>query len=252
MIPGNDMSAACALDRGRGQAIVTRVVRRTRPGARRKVPIPSRRWAAFAVHLSSAVLSLFATTALLLTGLDETPAATAPLVTAEGDVAGAPAEHPHVGVQADVGLPDGAGASAMVMPVSWVRVHVGGLATLSGSGVRAGVTLLAFSRAPVRPTLGVEAGYSFTGSARWIPFVDAVPWLAPALDQVSYGWASAQVGFELGSPHVALVVRGGLSYVDLTFAGPRVDVGGASLSASSMALRGFLPSARVGLMVAFL
>jgi hypothetical protein len=231
---------------------MTRVVRRTRPGARQKVPIPSNRWAAFAVHSGSAVLSLFATTALLLTGLDEAPSAPAPLVTAEGDVAGAPADHPHFGVQADVGLPDGVGASAMVMPVSWVRVHVGGLATLSGSGVRAGVTLLAFSRAPVRPTLGVEAGYSFTGSARWLPFVDAVPGLSSALDQVSYGWASAHAGFELGSRHVALVLRGGLSYVDLTFAGPRLDVGGASLSASSMSLRGLIPSARVGLMVAFL
>lgn len=198
------------------------------------------------------MLSLFATTALLLTGLDEAAPADAPLVTAEGDVAGAPAEHPFLGVQADVGLPDGAGASAMVMPVSWVRVHVGGLATLTGSGVRAGVTLLAFSRAPVRPTLGVEAGYSFTGSARWIPFVDTVPWLGSALEQVSYAWASAQAGFELGSRHVAFVLRGGLSYVDVTFAGPRADVGGASLTASSMSLRGIVPSARVGLMVAFL
>jgi hypothetical protein len=198
------------------------------------------------------VLTLFATTALLLTGLEDTPVAAAPMVTAGGDVAGAPETHPVFGVQADVGLPDGAGASAMVMPVSWVRVHVGGLATLSGSGVRAGVTLLAFWKSPVRPILGVEAGYSFTGSARWLPFANAAPWLEHSLDQVSYGWGSAHAGFEVGSRHVAVVLRGGLSYIDVTFAGPRVDVGGASLTASSMSLRGVVPSARLGLMIAFL
>lgn len=195
------------------------------------------------------MLSLFATAVLLVAADDALEAA--PLVTADGDVAGRE-EHPFVAVQADVGLPDGAGGSALVMPVSWVRVHIGGLATLSGSGIRAGVMLLAFPRAAVRPLLGVDVGYSFTGSATWIPWLGTLATLSRALEQVSYGWASAHAGFEFGSKHVAFVIRGGLSYVDLTFAGPRVDVGGASLSASSMSLRGVVPSARVGMLFAFM
>lgn len=214
------------------------------------MPIRSQNPAATALHSLLLVLSLSVTVALLLAADEAT--VSAPLVTSEGDVAGAPVDHPLIAVQADVGLPDGAGASLMGMPVSWVRVHVGGLATLSGSGVRAGVTLLAFPSKPVRPMLGVEAGYSFTGSANWIPFLGSLSYLTTSLEQVSYGWGSAQAGFEFGSQHFAFVVRGGLSYVDLTFAGPRLDVGGASLTASSMSLRGVIPSARVGLMFAFL
>lgn len=192
------------------------------------------------------MLTLLLTSALVLAAEEN-----APLVTAEGDVSGQ-SDHPWLGVQADVGLPDGAGGSLLVMPVSWVRVHVGGLATLSGSGIRAGVTLLAFPTWAFRPTLGIDAGYAFTGSATWLPWAKAIPGLPSALEHVSYGWGSAQVGLELGSPHASFVLRGGLSYVDLTFAGPRLDVGGASLSASSMSLRGVIPSARVGLMFAFL
>ncbi len=215
------------------------------------------------------MLSLFATAALLLNAEVEAsevvepepvveaepaevnPTPAAPLVTSEGDVAGAEESHPFFGVQGDVGLPDGAGASLLVMPVSWMRLHVGGLATLSGSGARAGLTLVAFPKSGVRPMVGVEGGYAFTGSATWLPYLGTLPVLSRALEQVSYGWGSAHIGFELGSPHFAIVLRGGLSYVDLTFAGPRVDVGGATLSASSMTLRGIIPSARAGLMIAF-
>jgi hypothetical protein len=213
------------------------------------------------LHCVLSVLSLFATTAVLLgaeygtsEAVEAQPvveaAPAAPLVTSEGELAGAEASHPFFGVQGDVGLPDGAGASLLVMPVSWLRLHVGGLATLSGSGARAGVTLVAFPKSGVRPIVGAEGGYAFQGSATWLPYLGALPVLSRALEQVSYGWGSAHVGFELGSPHFAVVLRGGLSYVDLTFAGPRVDVGGATLMASSMTLRGVVPSARVGLMIA--
>jgi hypothetical protein len=215
------------------------------------------------LHSILSVLSLFATTAALLLAADgETPESVeaaaelevtpaAPLVTQEGEVAGAEESHPFFGVQGDVGLPDGAGASLLVMPVSWMRLHVGGLATLSGSGARAGVTLVAFPKSGVRPMLGVEGGYAFSGNATWVPYIGTLPALSHALEQVSYGWGSAHVGFELGSPHFSIILRGGLSYIDLTFAGPRVDVGGATLTASSMSLRGVIPSARVGLMIAF-
>lgn len=173
-----------------------------------------------------------------------------PLVTADGDVAGEPT-HKIVGAQADVGLPDGAGVSLLVMPLSWLRLHIGGLATLSGSGARAGLSLVAVPHAAVRPFVGAEVGYSFTGSARWIPFASSIAFLSSALENVSYGWASAHAGFEFGSESFAFVLRGGLSYLDVTFAGPRVDVGGASLSASSMSVRGVIPSARVGLLMTF-
>jgi hypothetical protein len=200
-----------------------------------------------ALHIERPVLSFFITSTLLLATPDEG----SPLVTAEGDLAGH-RNHPFIGVQADVGLPDGAGAALQVMPLSWLRLHVGGLATLSGAGLRAGVTLVAFPTMSVRPLLGVDVGYSFTGSAKWLPFLGTLPVLDTALAQVSYAFGSAHLGFEIGSANVAFVIRGGLSYLDLSFAGPRLDLGGTLLSASSMSVRGVIPSARVGLMVAFL
>ncbi len=173
------------------------------------------------------------------------------MVIAEGELA-ARRHHPLLGVQADVGLPDGVGASMLVMPWSWLRLHVGGLATLSGAGLRAGVTLVAFPSMGVRPLLAVDVGYSFMGSAKWLPVVGTLPVLDTALAQVSYAFGSAHLGFEIGSANVAFVIRGGLSYVDLSFAGPRLDIEGASLTASSMSVRGIIPSARVGLLFAFL
>jgi len=35
-------------------------------------------------------------------------------------------EHPLLGVHLDVGFPDGAGASRMVMSADWLRLQVGG------------------------------------------------------------------------------------------------------------------------------
>lgn len=204
------------------------------------------------------MLSLAATALLLAADGDGAPLevtdealVTPPLVTTDGDIAGE-WQHPVVGAVADVGLPDGAGVSMLVMPLSWLRLHIGALATLSGTGARAGLSLIAVPSKPVRPFVGAEAGYAFTGSARWIPFVGSVAFFSSALDNVSYGWASAHAGFEFGSTSFAFVLRGGLSYVDVTLAGPRVDVGGASLSASSMSLRGVVPSGRVGLLMTFL
>lgn len=71
-----------------------------------------------------------------------------PLVTTEGIVLDedgrAPWAAPPVGVQLDVGVPDGIGASLVYTPGRSLRLLVGGLGNGVGAGGRAGVLLVAF------------------------------------------------------------------------------------------------------------
>ncbi len=182
----------------------------------------------------------------------------APLVNAEGialDAQGRePDEAPMWGLQLEAGLPDGVGASMMANPTRWLRVHIAGLTNGAGAGVRFGVTFspLGAVLRYVRPILGVDAGWFFNGDATWLPGVSNNPILATALKDVSYGFANAQAGFEFGSKYVSFVIRGGLSYLDITLGNPTVDLtNGATLSIKGLGLRGLVPSARVGLMFCF-
>jgi hypothetical protein len=196
------------------------------------------------------MLALFALAVASLPLGAPTSLARPPLVSAEGHPTEVPT-HRWWALQADAGLPDGAGLSLVVMPLDFVRLHAGALATLVGLGARGGVSVVGFSSRVVRPLVGAEAGYAFTGSARWFPFVDHTsPW-SQGLDAVSYGWVSAHLGCEIGSSTVAFVLRAGLTYLDVSLAGPRVDVGGTTVTASSMAIRGIVPSARLGLLFTF-
>ncbi len=181
----------------------------------------------------------------------------APLVNAEGvpldDTGLALETAPTLGVQLEAGFPDGAGASLNASPTRWLRVHVAGLTNGAGAGVRLGVTVspLGAVLRYVRPILGVDAGWFFNGDATWLPGLPDNAMLKSVLRDVSYGFANAQVGFELGNATFCFVIRGGLSYLDLTLGNPKVDLGGATLSVSGLGLRGLVPSARIGFMVCF-
>jgi hypothetical protein len=183
-------------------------------------------------------------------------AATPPLVTAEGialeESGKAPWTAPFFGVQLDVGAPDGIGASLVATPGRYLRVHAGGLNNGVGSGVRLGVTLLAFPRSIFRPLLGLDAGYVFGGQAAWLPQLIEDAQVRAAISGFNVGFANAQVGFELGSKHVAFTLRAGLSYVDVSLAPQQLDTGlGSSVSLMGLGLRGFIPSARLGFLFMF-
>jgi hypothetical protein len=179
-----------------------------------------------------------------------------PLLTAEGSSLGADGKTltdlPFLAVSVDVGVPDGIGASLVVMPVSFLRIHLGGLTNGVGAGVRLGATLLAFPTWPVRPLLAVDAGYVFGGHAPWVLEYVSDPSLRAALSQVSAGFLNAHAGLELGGRNVALVLRGGVSWIDLDLGAQAVDLGGGvTVTANSSSVRGFIPSARIGLMISF-
>lgn len=180
------------------------------------------------------------------------------MVTAEGEpfVANpSPVDSwPSLGAQLEVGFPDGAGAAAMVNPTRWLRVHVAGLTNAISAGIRLGVTVLplvTFFRF-VRPIFGIDAGYFFRGDATWFPGLPNSDLLKSALKEVSYGFGSAQLGLELGTKNVSFVIRGGLSYVDLSLGNSQLNVGGGVLTTNGVGLRGVVPSARLGLMICFL
>lgn len=179
-----------------------------------------------------------------------------PLVTAEGvaleESGRAPWSAPFLGVQLDVGAPDGLGASLVVTPGRFLRLSLGGLSNGVGAGVRLGVMLVAFPSSIFRPLLGVDGGYVFGGEAAWLPQLVQDPQLRAAITGLNVGFADAQVGFELGSKNVAFTLRAGLAYVDVGLGSQRISTGGAStVTVSGLAVRGFLPSARLGFLFSF-
>jgi hypothetical protein len=178
-----------------------------------------------------------------------------PLLTAEGSPTdqGAPAaDHPFVGVFLDVGLPDGAGAGLMVMPVSFLRVQLSGLTNGVGAGVRFGVTLMAFPTWPVRPFLAADGAYVWGGTAPWLAQFITNDALRTVVSNVNLGFVNVHAGLELGSKHVAFVLRGGVSYIDADLGTHVIDLGsGVTVTATGSRLHGVVPSARIGLLFCF-
>lgn len=159
---------------------------------------------------------------------------------------------PRVGAQLDVGVPDGLGAALSLMPAASLRLQVAGLNNGVGSGLRVGAVLLAFPRAPFRPLFGVEAGHVLGGPGAWaLPLLPDAS-LREALRGASVSLVNTQVGFELGSRHVAVVLRAGLSWVQVVPRDQEVPMSdGATLRLGGVVLSGFIPSARLGLLVCF-
>lgn len=157
-----------------------------------------------------------------------------------------------VGVQLDVGAPDGVGATLAFMPAAGLRLQVGGLNNGFGSGLRAGVVLLAFPRSSVRPLLGIDGGLVAGGPGAWaLPLVPD-PVLRELLRGADVGFVNTQVGLELGSGSVALVLRAGLSWVQLSATDKEVPMNdGTTLRLEGLSLSAYIPSARIGLLICF-
>jgi hypothetical protein len=175
-----------------------------------------------------------------------------PLVTAEVAPRAADEGHPILGVGFDAAFPDGLGISLLVMPLDFLRLEAGALSNGVGVGMRGGVTLVAFPRWAVRPTLGVEGGYAWGGRAMWALDYISDANLRAALSDVSVGFFTARAGLELGSKNVALTVQAGVSYLDATIGVQTIDFGGGvTVQASGSRVHGFVPSVRVGFLFCF-
>ncbi|MFO0594048.1 MAG: hypothetical protein U0228_02055 [Myxococcaceae bacterium] len=179
-----------------------------------------------------------------------------PLVTAEGvtltDQGTKPETFPFLGVQMDVGAPDGIGVSLMASPVRWLRVHAGGLNNGLGSGFRGGVTLIGFPSLAFRPLIGFDGGYTFAASGAWLPDAIPDPRIAKMLTNLNLGFFNLQTGFELGSKHLAVTLRVGVSYISANAAGTEFTTGAnTSFSIAGISAKGFVPSARLGFLFFF-
>ena len=179
-----------------------------------------------------------------------------PLVTAEGvaleEDGRIPWSAPPVGVQLDVGVPDGIGVSLVITPGRYLRLSVGGLSNGVGAGVRAGVALVAFPTSLFRPLLGVDGGYVFSGPLAWLPQLITDQSVRAAVTGLTVGFVSAQAGFELGSKHVAFTLRAGFSYVDAGVPSRTFATGNATtVTAQGLVVTGVIPSARLGFLFSF-
>ena len=169
-----------------------------------------------------------------------------------------PAKLPAVGVMADVGLPDGAGASLVYRPMKWLRVTGGGTYNMISSGVRAGASLLPFGWGP---SLTVEGGHYFDGDANGLvrKFAGSSYQSNAVLERVGYDYANAHLGLDLGYRRVTFFIHGGMSFIRASVHNVdqalQSDPGSSSSSGTTVAvkqdpiIRAFTPSAKLGLIV---
>lgn len=150
----------------------------------------------------------------------------------------ASAETPHVGVMADVGVPDGASSSLVVRPLRHVRFHGGIGYNLVSTGWRGGLTLLALT-GTATPTLSVDYGHYAEGDANQLArmFSGDPSYSSSYLERVGYDYVNAHVGFELGSARTRFYLRAGVSRVttDLrdTHAMTTMDAGTVTVASDS-------------------
>lgn len=201
-------------------------------------------------------LPLVAAAAAVLWTLPARVEATESLSTAAAVVT--PKRLPLLGVMMDAGLPDGANASLVFRPLSWLRAHGGGGYNMVSTGIRAGATLLPFGSGP---SATLEAGHYFDGDANGLArrFAGAT-FQSALLERVGYDYANAHLGLDLGSRHVVFYIHGGMSYVraqihnfDSVVASTASQNGGDGSTEISVkqdpTVKAWFPSAKLGLIV---
>jgi len=165
---------------------------------------------------------------------------------------------PLLGVMVDAGLPDGANASLVVRPFSWLRAHGGGGTNMIGKGVRAGATLLPFGGGP---SATIEVGHYFDGDANGVAkrFAGST-FSSPLLERIGYDYANAHLGLDFGSRRATFYIHGGMSYVradvhnfDSVVSSTASTNGGNGSTEISInkdpTVRAWFPSAKLGLIV---
>lgn len=158
-----------------------------------------------------------------------------------------------LGVMLDAGLPDGAHASLVYHPGSWLRLHAGAGHNAISPGVRAGLSLVPPSWS-VAPSLVVEAGRYFPGDAN--PLMRKITgdsdYDNELMREVGYDYANAHLGVELGGGIFAFYVHAGFSYIATEVrnldAASDPDDGGLSFR-DDPRLSGIVPSARLGVIL---
>lgn len=116
-----------------------------------------------------------------------------------------PERHRWVGMQFDVGAPDGVALGVVVRPyVNWARLNLSGTYNAIAPGIRGGVTLDPI-KFPVAPTLTFEGGHAWEGN---------IPGGGTSLPQVGYDYMNLHLGLEFGNrDHWRFFLQGGPSWL---------------------------------------
>jgi hypothetical protein len=162
---------------------------------------------------------------------------------------------PRWGLSVEAGFPEGAAVSLVYRPVSQVRLWAGPAWSVIAFGAQAGVTLVPWHLG-LSPILSLEGGRYFSPDARFLARnASGVPEeIEPLLKDVSYDYAAAHVGLELGTRDAfALSLRVGLAYVAIDAKGraTSTDASGTTVTFVDPRVRGTLPSVKLGLQLWF-
>jgi hypothetical protein len=181
------------------------------------------------------------------------PAAPAPAPSAAAPAPrpAAPAGLPRLGLALDVGVPEGLALGATFRALPSLRLWAGPAWNYAGFGLQGG---LSFTPLPWRlaPALSVEAGRYFSSDLSWLAEDEGgVPeTLRPLLGDVSYSYAAAHLGVELGSPRgLVFSLRAGLAYLRAEARGTTSTTSdaGTTVTFRDPVVRGTIPSLKLGL-----
>src|SRR5262245_38975876 len=110
-----------------------------------------------------------------------------------------------VGLMVDAGVPDGANASLVFRPWSFLRLHAGGGTNLIAPGVRGGASLMLGSLSAT-----AEAGHYFSGDANGLArnVTGNMAIDVPALREVGYDYVNLSLGMEFGPSWMTFFIHG--------------------------------------------
>ncbi len=161
------------------------------------------------------------------------------------------------GALVDAGAPDGVGASALMRPWRWVRVHAGAAKNSLGFGVRGGLSFTPLELY-VSPTLDFEGGRYFNADYdKLLSQLRGQPTTtATGIQDVGYNFVSTRVGLEFSpSRYVTLFGGVGLSWWFIRVGDVKSFIrdaeGDAEITAKPLDLRITSPALKLGLIVYF-
>ena len=162
---------------------------------------------------------------------------------------------PVVGLMADAGLPDGFMGALTIRPIQYLRLHAGAGTNSTSPGFRVGMSVLPLG---VGPSLNLEVGHYLDGDANGLvrKAVGGLGRFATYVNRLSYTFANAHAGLDIGKQDFTFFIHGGFTYLrarlrDVTAPPDTVtSTGRTSITfREDPIVKMFTPSVKVGLIV---
>lgn len=158
------------------------------------------------------------------------------------------------GMVVETGVPEGLSVGLSFRPVPSIRLAAGPAWNVVAFGVQGGVAIVPFAWA-VAPALSLDVGRYFGADlTRFVQEGTGAPQeVEPLLRDVSYDYAAAHLGVEIGARNgLAFSVRAGLAYVRVKARGrAESSSDGTEVYFVDPRLSGTVPSVKVGLQFSF-